>query len=70
MILNEQIMSQLDQNFEELVRFTKIVAEEPELIQKIDQYMSEPNGVNQLVQDAIRNQQSQRYDQYSGESPG
>ena len=28
------------------------------------------NGVNQLVQDAIRNQQSQRYDQYSGESPG
>ena len=29
-----------------------------------------PNGVNQLVQDAIRNQQSQRYDQYSGESPG
>ena len=38
MILNEQIMSQLDQNFEELVRFTKIVAEEPELIQKIDQY--------------------------------
>ena len=43
MILNEQIMSQLDQNFEELVRFTKIVAEEPELIQKIDQYMSEPN---------------------------
>ena len=31
MILNEQIMSQLDQNFEELVRFTKIVAEEPEL---------------------------------------
>ena len=29
-----------------------------------------PNGVNQLVQDAIRNQQSQRYDQYSGESLG
>lgn len=28
------------------------------------------NGVNQLVQDAIRNQQSQRYDQHSGESPG
>lgn len=28
------------------------------------------NGVNQLVQDAIRNQQSQRYDQCSGESPG
>lgn len=46
MILNEQIMSQLDQNFEELVRFTKIVAEEPELIQKIDQYMSEPNEAN------------------------
>ena len=39
-------MSQLDQNFEELVRFTKIVAEEPELIQKIDQYMSEPNEAN------------------------
>lgn len=46
MILNEQIMSQLDQNFDELVRFTKIVAEEPELIQKIDQYMSEPNEAN------------------------
>lgn len=28
------------------------------------------NGVNQLVQDAIRNQQSRWYDQYSGESPG
>ena len=29
-----------------------------------------PNGVNQLVQDAIRNQQSRQYDQCSGESPG
>lgn len=28
------------------------------------------NGVNQLVQDAIENQQSRRYDQHSGESPG
>ena len=28
------------------------------------------NGVNQLVQDAIRNQQSRQYDQCSGESPG
>ena len=46
MIMNEQIMSQLDLNFEELVRFTKIWAEEPELIQKIDQYMAEPNEAN------------------------
>ena len=28
------------------------------------------NGVNKLVQDAIRNQQSRQYDQCSGESPG
>ena len=28
------------------------------------------NGVNQLVQDAIRNQQSRQYDQCSGESSG
>lgn len=28
------------------------------------------NGVNQLVQDAIRNQQSRQYDQCSGESLG
>ena len=32
--------------------------------------LSAPNGVNQLVQDAIRNQQSRQYDQCSGESPG
>ena len=32
--------------------------------------LSARNGVNQLVQDAIENQQSRRYDQHSGESPG
>lgn len=35
-----------------------------------DEELETENGVNQLVQDAIRNQQSRQYDQCSGESPG
>ena len=44
---------------------------QPDLIPgQLIQLVANQNGVNQLVQDAIRNQQSRQYDQCSGESPG
>lgn len=47
MILNEQIMTQIDQYFEELERFTAVTADDEELKELIRDYMEMPSAQKQ-----------------------
>lgn len=46
MILNEQIMTRMDQVFEELVRFSNVVASDDGLDERIENYIEDPGEAN------------------------
>ena len=54
MILNEQIMTQIDQYFEELERFTAVTADDEELKELIRDYMEMPSAGELIADGTIR----------------